>query len=288
MKILRKIFKSIMALIRKVARKISPKLGNWLDYFFLYKRPINTRNPRTFGEKMMVRMSSEGFRQLADYADKWKVREYVSDTIGEEYHIPLLAVYDTPQEVDYGQIPTGAYIKLNHGCGMNLVYEPEKQEQIHKAVTKWYYSDFSKRKCEQQYKPIQPKVLVEKNVHREGEPFWEYNFYTFDGKTELVQVRNDRQERFEVGREYEQLPYRMFSTVTPVREKVPEFERMVELTEQLAAPFTFVRVDFFLVGRQIYFAELTFSPGAGRKMFKPFEYNLIFGDKLSTTELFRQ
>ena len=72
----------------------------------------------------------------------------------------------------------------------------------------------------------------------------------------------------------------MFSTVTPIEPKKPEYDKMVVLAEKLAQPFDFVRVDFFCVEHKIYFGELTFSPGAGMRMFKPYEYNLILGDKI--------
>lgn len=39
------------------------------------------------------------------------------------------------------------------------------------------------------------------------------------------------------------------------------YPRLIEMAEKLAAPFRYVRVDLYLVGDEVFFGELTFSPG---------------------------
>lgn len=274
----RKLISKGIGCMFRIVGWFNPVLAQDLRFLRLFKKRLNRENPEFFGEKIIVRMESDAYRQLTDYADKWKVREYVDRVIGEGYHIPILAVYDDPKAVRYDQIPEGAYIKLNHACGYNIVYQKQHEKKIRRKVTKWYHSDFTK--IQLQYVDIKRKILVEENLTPNNEVMWEYSFFTFHGKVEFAQIRDNAHHRFEVGRNYEALPFRLYSFVTAVEPKDPEYDRMVELAEKLAEPFEFVRVDFFKVGSKIYFGELTFSPGAGLRMFSPYEYNKIFGDKL--------
>jgi len=258
----------------------SPLLANKLRYWRLYKKWPDLKNPRTFGEKIMARMSMPEFEQLADYADKRKVREYIADTIGDEYNIPLLAVYDTPEEVRYDLIPEGAYIKLNHASNCNIVYREAQKAEISSKLKKWYETDFSQNWLEMQYKPISRKILVQPDLAPGGEPLYDLCFFAFNGHVEFTQIRNDRGLRISVDRDFKETPYSLNTHRSEIPDKLPHYDLLVTMADALAKPFAFVRVDFFLVGDKPYFGELTFSPGAGYRIFKPYEYNLIFGDMI--------
>lgn len=264
----------------KIIGILTPMLANELKFIRLFKKPLNQKNPQLFAEKIIVRMSSKEFEQLEAYVDKWKVREYVEKVIGSKYLKPLLAVYDNPNDICYEQIPEGAYLKLNHGSHYNIVYTKETESHVKKKIKKWFQTDFSQKYAEQQYKNIKRKILVEENIAPNGKTLYDYSFFTFQGRVEFTQIRDNAGHRYEVGRSYEKLPFQLYSTVTPIEPQQPEYDEMVVLAEKLAQPFDFVRVDFFCVDHKVYFGELTFSPGAGLRMFSPYEYNQIFGEKI--------
>ena len=274
------IMQKTISLTIRVFEYLHPAMAQRLKFFRLYKEPMNVKEPRLFAEKIIVRMNSKDFEKFSEYADKWKVREYVAKVIGEEYLLPLLGVYDRPRNVNYDEIPEGAYLKLNHGSGYNIVFEKARIQEVKRKIDKWFREDYSKKACERQYKNIQRKILIEKNLAPNGERLWEFSFFVFHGKTEFTQIRDNAHHRFEVGRSYETLPFQLYSTVTETEPMAPEYSCMIEMAEKLAQPFSFVRVDFLMVDHRIYFGELTFSPGAGMKKFKPYEYNIIFGDKM--------
>lgn len=86
------------------------------------------------------------------------------------------------------------------------------------------------------------------------------------------------------------MPYTEEAILYP-NEKIEKPEVITEaftLAEKLSENFPFVRVDLYIVGRKIYFGELTFTPAAGLdtdfKFVSP-TYNkttdLILGEKLS-------
>lgn len=271
----------IMGGMVRIAEMINPQLATRLCFFRLYKRLPDYKNPKLYAEKIIARMRSKEFEQLEKYADKWKVRDYVDKMIGKEYLLPVLEVYDTPEDVCYEKIQEGSYVKLNHGCGYNIIYTKATKARVKRKIKRWFREDFSQRRGERQYKNIKRKILIEENIAPNGEQLFDYGFFTFHGKVEFTQIRDNRGHRFEVGREYEKLPFRLDFALTPILPQNPRYEEMVKLAEKLATPFDFVRVDFFCVEDKIYFGELTFSPRAGIQRFTPYEYNLSLGEKVS-------
>ncbi len=276
-----------LSAITHIIKKFDVQKGIEFRFYVLFKRKMNVQNPTTLSEVVLGRAFSEENRKLSLYADKYRVRDYVKETIGESYLIPLLAVYDKPSDVDFSQIPDQAYVKMNHGCSFNICYDRTKKKSTLRKLKKWSKRDFSKAGNEQQYYAIPRKILVQENIAPQGTVLTEYSFHILNGDIDLVQIRDNRHHRFEVSRTYEKLPYQLISSVTPITEKPAEFDQLVTLAETLAKPFTYVRVDFFVAKGNIYFGELTFSPSAGFFRFTPDSYNKIFADKIKDLPLFR-
>ena len=102
-------------------------------------------------------------------------------------------------------------------------------------------------------------------------------FITSNRKTGLNVTFYDRDfQKLPVTRKYPQ-------SKTPLS-KPDEYDKMIELAETLAQDFPFVRVDFYNIGKQIYFGEMTFYPGNGMESFTPREYDYIFGKMLTLPE----
>ena len=55
--------------------------------------------------------------------------------------------------------------------------------------------------------------------------------------------------------------------------------------KDLSQDFPFVRVDFFIANNTFYFAELTFTPGAGMMPFNPDSYDQEWGEMLHIEHL---
>ena len=54
--------------------------------------PLNLEHPKTFSEKTQWLKLNGGFEDVYPLVDKYAVREWVKEKIGEEYLIPLLGV----------------------------------------------------------------------------------------------------------------------------------------------------------------------------------------------------
>ena len=62
-------------------------------------------------------------------------------------------------------------------------------------------------------------------------------------------------------------------------EKPSQFDKMVSLAEKLCEGFSFVRVDLYVIQNNIYFGEMTFTPGGGQAAVFPDEYDYILGEQ---------
>lgn len=85
-------------------------------------KKLNLNKPVTFNEKIQwLKLHSDNARK-AVMVDKYLVRKYIADKIGEEYLIPLLAVYDRAEEIDVDQLPEKFVIKCTHDSGSVILY----------------------------------------------------------------------------------------------------------------------------------------------------------------------
>ena len=51
-------------------------------------------------------------------ADKYAVREFVTERIGAQYLNELIAVYETVNDIDFEQLPNRFVLKVTHGIGL--------------------------------------------------------------------------------------------------------------------------------------------------------------------------
>ncbi len=57
--------------------------------------------------------------------------------------------------------------------------------------------------------------------------------------------------------------YKIRDTGLDIQQVMPKLEQALELSKTLAKEFDYVRVDWYIHEEQIWFGELTFTPGAG-------------------------
>lgn len=88
----------------------------------LYKaimgKKLDLENPETFSEKLQW---LKLYYQRPDYtmmADKLAVRPYIAEKIGEEHLVPLLGVWDSPDDIDFEALPEQFVLKCNHNSGL--------------------------------------------------------------------------------------------------------------------------------------------------------------------------
>ena len=77
----------------------------------------NLKNPKTFNEKIQWLKLHDRNPLYTRLVDKYEVRQYVKDMIGEEYLIPLLGVWDNFDDIDFDALPNQFVLKCTHDSG---------------------------------------------------------------------------------------------------------------------------------------------------------------------------
>lgn len=272
----------------KVLRIMPAKLVINIENLFTYKRLFNKNDVKYFGEKMQYFKLYGNLEQYTNYADKYKVREYITKKIGEEYLIPLLGVYNKPEEIDYAVLPNRFVLKANHGCEYNIIIRDKNIININKTnnqLRKWLKEDFWKIKKEYQYKNIEKKIICEKYLEDKNNELQDYKFFCFDGNPQFLKVDVDRFKEhkcsyFDLEWNYLDLKETKIKAGSKEFVKPENFEEMIKIATKLSEDFKFVRVDLYNVKGKIYFGELTFTHASGGHAFKPLDKDIEIAERI--------
>ena len=251
---------------------------------------LDLDNPISFTDKMQWLKLYDRKPIYTIMVDKFAVREYISQTIGEEYLIPLIAVWNSVDEIDINLLPEKFVLKCTHDSGGVLLcknkqqYNKESIKRFFEPRMKYNYYMHSR---EYAYKGVKPRIICEEYMTDEsGIELKDYKVWCFNGKAEYVFLDYDRtttHHRNIYDTNWNQVPLTIndFYSDEQREFKKPEvLEQMIVVAERLSKDIPFIRVDFYVVNDRLYFGELTFFPGAGFQKFDPPEFANIFGDKL--------
>lgn len=247
--------------------------------------PINWENPQTFNEKLQWMKVYWRDSLATKCADKYAVREYVEEIIGEQYLNKLLGVYDKVELINFDELPNKFVIKATHGSAMNLICSDKTKVdwQIEKKkLNRWLKTNYYNGNREWVYKDIKPRIICEDYL---GDNITDYKLYCFHGEPKYWFVATDRSSG--VKADYYELdwakaPFRwIYPPNTSTFKKPEKSEEMIKLARALSKPFPFVRVDFYEIKGEIYFGELTFFHGSGFGWYEPKEYNYTLGKMIN-------
>lgn len=269
---------------------------NWMSdekylkrvYKIRMKKELNLENPTTFNEKLQWLKIHHRNPEHTKWVDKYAVREYIKEVVGEDYLIPLLGVWDHFDEIDFDQLPDQFVLKCNHDSGGVVICRDKNQfdrAAARKKLERCLKNNGYGYGREWPYKNVKPRIIAEKlMVDDSGYELKDYKFFCFDGVVRCFKIDFDRF----VGHRANY--YDTDGNLLPFGEVVclPDFDRklempkrlkeMTELASRLSKGSPFLRVDFYEVAGQIYFGELTFFPASGWGPFTPPEWDRTFGD----------
>lgn len=272
----------LLSLIIRIGRYFPDKFYLSLLYRLTFGKSINWKNPKTFNEKLQWLKLYDRRPEYTIYVDKYKVREHIAKTIGEEYLIPLLGVWNSSDEIDFDKLPNQFVLKCNHNSGLGMCICKDKRllnvEQIKNDLRKGLNQDYYMTLREWSYKDVPRKIIAEKYMIDESEQssLRDYKFMCFDGKVKCSFVCSDRNTKEGLHVTFFDLNWNVlpFERHYPARkEGLPKpkcYEEMIKLAEKLSKCIPFVRVDFYEINGKVYFGELTFYPGSGFEEFAPY------------------
>lgn len=267
------------------------KLFISLAYHARMGRRLDWSNLKTFNEKQQWIKLYDRNKLYTKLVDKYEVREYVRDKIGEAYLIPNYGVWDSFDEIDFSKLPNEFVVKCTHdGGSVFLCTDKSKfnfvgcKEKINKALKR----NFFWHSREWPYKNVRPRIIAEKFlINENGEPISDYKLQCFNGRFDNIFVctgrfSNEGVRYYYFDRDWNLLPYSKHECITSDIDmlKPKRFEEMITIAEKLAVGIPEVRVDLYEVGNQIYFGEMTFFSAGGCDTTITEEADKILGEKL--------
>ena len=246
--------------------------------------------PKTFNEKIQFRKLYDKNPLYSICADKYRVREYVKNKIGEEYLIPLLLVTDKLTEEQWDKLPNQFVAKANHNSGPVQIVKDKSKVNKKEIIMKLNYQlkiDYGILSLEKYYSKIHRKIIVEKFLEDDEKSIDlpDYKFYCFDGKPLYCQLIKDRNTKETIDFYDSDWNLMEFIGLNPIaihsnkiNKKPLNYKKMLEIASILSEDFDYARVDLYSINNRIYFGEITFCPNGGFGTFKPSHWNLKLGE----------
>ena len=283
-----------MNIIKNLLKILPDKLYLQLMYFKHFRKFINFNNPKNFNEKIQYLKLKYRSNELTEMADKYKVKQYVSKLIGNEYVIPTLGVWSTTEEINFNELPKKFVLKCNNDSG-GVVICKDKQALNIEETKKFLNSRLNNNGFwygrEWPYKNIKPCIIAEKYMENNGQnELIDYKFFCFNGQPKVVLVCSERFASNNMCKTYFDENWNLLNImeanhrIDKEQKKPQSFEKMKIISQKLAKDMPFVRIDFYEIEGKLYFGEITFFPASGLEKFKPEKWNNIFGDMIDISK----
>lgn len=240
-----------------------------LAYWWRHRRTVDLRHPQLFTELVQHRKLYERDARLPLLADKVAVKAWVAERLGPDWVVPTLwhgqALPSAPAW------PTPFVVKARHGCRQNVFVHDAAVDwqRTRRRADRWTARRYGYWLDEWLYRHIPRGVLVEPFLGRGSELPVDYKCYVFGGRVEYVQVhlgRGTDHRWIVMDRDWRRVSAaRRDPDPTPP----PSLPRILAAAETLARGHAFVRADFYDLGGQPMFGEMTFYPGSGLDRFDP-------------------
>ena len=258
-------------------------------YRLLMKKKLNLKNPQTFNEKLQWLKLHDRNPEYTKMVDKYEVRRYIADKIGEEYLIPLLGVWDNFDEIDFDSLPEQFVLKCTHDSGGLVICRDKKLFDVNAAklkIDKCMKRNYFWQNREWPYKNVKPRIIAEKYmVDESGIELKDYKIFCFNGKAEYIEVDFNRHIEHKLNPyDFDWKPLNFCDSSKNdynANIKKPEkLDEMRKIAEKLAKKIPYLRVDFYSIYSKIYVGELTFYPGSGFIQFDPMSTDIKYGAML--------
>lgn len=273
-------------------------LLNWLPdriaikiiFYYRLGKKLDLDNPKTFNEKLQWIKLYDRRPEYVKYVDKYAVRQYIAETIGDGYLIPLLGVWDKAEDIDFTKLPDQFVLKCTHDSG-SVVFCRDKatfnQTRAIESLKKHLKKSGYIHGREWPYKNVPRRIIAEKfMVDESGDDLRDYKVLCFNGEPKLIEFHRKRytceqtQDFYDINWNKTTISqsglssYQVYSDAVPKPEKLNE---MLALSRKLAEGIPHVRVDWYSIFGKLYFGELTFFDGSGFDPFDSFEDDVMLG-----------
>lgn len=268
----------------KLAPLLPDSLRLKIHFLWVHRQWPNLSRPSSFSEKLQWRKLHDRRPLLTTFADKYKVRDYVRQKVGEQFLTKIYWVSEDPGTLPLQDLPDSFVLKANHGTRWNLLVPDKARLDAPAAIAtlrEWLQDRYPPLRCEWGYHDVRPVAFAEEFLKtRTGDIPPDFKFFVFHGKVRMIQVDLDRaisHTRCLYDPQWNLLPVVLGYPSGAGIAKPDNLGVLIECAEKLADGIDFVRVDLYNLDGRIVFGELTNYPGGGLEEFTPPAFDVQLG-----------
>ena len=263
-------------------------------YKIVVGKDLNLENPTLYTEKLQWLKLYDHNPKYTLMVDKYNVKNYVKEKIGEKYIIPTINVWDRFEDIDFDLLPNKFVLKCTHDSGSVVICKDKEKlnlKKVKKRIKKYLKRNYYICSREWPYKDVHPRILAEKYMEDENDgELRDYKFFTFNGEPKIVYITQGRTETCETVADFfdmnlNHLNLEIDHKMSMERPHPPKnFELMKGFARILSEGTPQLRVDFYEVNGNVFFGEMTFFHCSGLMKFTPNEWDLEFGKWVTLPE----
>ncbi|WP_296987863.1 ATP-grasp fold amidoligase family protein [uncultured Desulfovibrio sp.] len=274
-----------MYIIKKIKHKIIHLLRkyqpfNALMYFYNShgRLPNKSLRKSSFNDFLYYRKKQLWNVDLSKYTDKIKCKEYIKETIGSGYCVPIQGIFNIAEDIIPNKLTYPCVLKSNHASGQVIFLNSPNDitDNVLQQANAWLKVDYFKLSSEPSYKNIKPKLFVEPMLNLGAVS--DYKFFCFSGIVKAIQVDINRftnHQRCYYSKSWEKLKFSCHFPLYPLPLPRPnKLDEMIRIAEKVSKRFIFVRIDLFETPEKIFMGEMTFFPGNGTEQISPDSANI--------------
>lgn len=273
----------------------------------VFGRCVNWNNPITFNEKLQWLKVFDHNPLYATLVDKYRVKEYVSKIMGDDFVFPLYKVYQSVDEIDFDELPNQFVLKCNNDSGSLIIcrdkangemFVGKSDDTVHVScdearnilaagLKRNYYQGHR----EWAYKNVKPCIIAEKYMeckNSQRKDLFDYKFWCFDGEPRYIWLGTNYTpsyfDIYSVDWVNQHVEYG-YPNATQDAARPEKLDEMIEIARKLSKGLPHVRVDLYEIDGKIYFGEYTFYTWAGFEPFKPSSFDKTMGDCLKLPKI---
>lgn len=264
----------------------------------VFGRNIDWKNPTTFNEKIQWLKIYDRNPLYTKLVDKYEVRKYIAEKIGEEYLIPCLGVWERFEDINFDELPNQFVLKCTHDSNSVVICRNKASfdvENAKKKLNKHLKINFYYNVREWPYKNVKARIIAEKYMEdASSKSLTDYKFFCFSGQPQFVYCSEGLEDHSTAqisfydfsGKElpFHRTDYEQYNNFPGFPPNYAEMTKIATiLSRKIRSPF--VRIDLYSINGKIYFSEITFSPCGGTLPFDPPEWDEKLGERIDLSAL---
>lgn len=280
------IYKIIIKLFRitKLLPLLPDRLFLKMYYPVMMNEDLDLENPKTFNQKLQWLKLYDRKPEYTMMVDKYSVKKYISQCVGEEYIIPTLGVWDSFDDIDFDSLPSQFVLKCTHDSGGVVICNNKNKldlKQVKNKIESSMKRNYFYNGREWPYKNVPHRIIAEQYM---SDGVRNFTLLGFDKNPRIKLVyRVNFNKNFIKEIFYDEVwisEYKMKMNQDPIlkRKRKKQYTLMKEISNRLSVNDFISYIEFYEINSRKYYFEILINDVTKATMIASQISNLKCGD----------